>query len=1451
MATTDDSFGPHLPGYFDFTLLFEQSMFSILPCGIFLLAVLCRLAQLRKRRISFGLYKLLCAKLVTAGILIVLQLATLAIWVLPSTVKARASIAAAVLGLVEATAIFALSYFEHTRAPSQAVLLNIYLIVSSILNIAAIRTAFIRVHQPSLAGVLTAALASRLCLLALEECPKAALATLEPQSRETRAGVISRGVFWWLNSFLACGYNSVLDVNHLGPIAAKFDSQDLRRKLESIWSEDKKLNNWALLKCTFMAYKGQFAAGVVPRLLYSGFTLSQPFLINSVIAYVAAPGEKNRNEGASLVGATVLLYTGLTITNSWYRHATYQLLTMYRGGLVSLVFKKTLELEGSSIRNLASITLMSTDVEGIVANGTTIHDIWAAFIELPISLFMLYRQVRIPSLFILIPALLTTICGGIIAPTLGPAKVLWNGAVQERVSDTSNMLSQIKGVKMMGLTNFFLKRLQEKRAHELKLSVKFRWTQVYLHGLATLSSSLTPVIVILSAIFWTRSNQGLSVAEAFTSLSIITIAAAPILHILVSMMQLFGVVGCFTRLQKYLLSEAHKDPRNLKHQSQNVPLFNSQNSTAPQTTASQDIEMDSVSETRLPSVHAIRFSNAAFRIGEKKDVLRNISTDIYRGTLSMVVGRVGCGKSSFLKAIVGELPLDSGTLDSEYPHAAYCDQTPWVFNATIEENIIGHSACDAQWFQTVLHSCCLDEDIESFVNGAQTLVGSGGISLSGGQKQRVALARSAYMREQFVVLDDVFSGLDNKTAKTVFKRLLGRDGLLRNTGQTIILATNNVNFLSAADSIIMLEGGCIVRNQVPYHAFAPSEWGVLEETIDVAFETAATTTTDSNQKSATPLRRAEINTEENTREIETELSRQTGDIDCYKIYLRSLGWSVIIVTAILVTINAVTEKMPDIWLRLWTEQGTNKKKLSYMGGYIAFAVLMSLFGVAVIAYFLLIGIPQSANRLHSLLLRSVMNAPLSFFTSIDNGVTLNRFSQDMTLIDQVLPMNFIGTVILFAQVITETAIIASGASYVGVFIPFGLVTVYFVQRYYLRTSRQLRFLDIEFKSPLYTQFAETVAGLLTIRASGWARATIEENYQRLNKSQKPYYTMFCIQRWLQVVLGMFSASMAVLLVLLAVLLPKTTSGGAIGLAFINVISFNFTLSSVIVVWTQLETSLGAIARLKWFNRYTPNENKPEEIEMPAADWPSQGQIELDNVVAAYSEEGEDILRGVTLSIEPGTKVGVCGRSGSGKSSLIAALSRLLELRGSGSIRIDGVDLATVPRQDIRSRILAFPQDAFSLPGTVRHNLDPEEKVEADEVLIQALTKVAIWPFLETRGGLDARLEDLGFSAGQLQLFCLARFALRRESSRGSSGVVLLDEATSSIDSQTDDEVRAALRPDMEGMTVLEVVHRLEILRDYDVVVVMERGQVAETGKPDKLLATPGSKFEALWNSKGL
>ncbi|OAQ99634.1 hypothetical protein LLEC1_06869 [Akanthomyces lecanii] len=1421
MAAVDDDFGPKLPGYFDFTLVFEQSLFSLLPASVFILTAPYRIFQLWKRRTCVGSRKLLIAKLGTAGVLVALQIAILALWSLPSTTRAKTSIPEGVIGVLESIALVALSFFEHNRSPGQALLLNIYLLVSSILDVASIRTAWIRADQRPLAGVLTAAFAT-------------VIAGEKAQSREMRAGFISRSVFWWLNGFLTLGYKSLLDVNHIGPIAPKFDSRELRQKLENHpfnpGSDDKKSNS-SLLKCTFIAYKAQFAAGILPRLLYSGFTLSQPFLINSVVGYIAQGDKRNGTEGASLIGATILLYTGLAVSHAWYRHATYQLLTMYRGGLVALVFKKTLEVESSGIRDMAPVTLMSTDVEGIAVGGAVIHDIWAAFVELPLALFLLYRQVGVPSLFILIPALLTTVCA----------------AIQQRVGDTSNMLSQIKGVKMMGLTDFFLDRLQELRAHELRLSVKFRWIQVYLHGLATASTSITPVIVIIAAIFWTKADEGLSVATAFTSLSIVTIAANPIMTLLVSMMQLFSIVGSFTRLQTFLLSEVRKDPRCLPHKSEKSSLsLSTHDHSALLDNSSPSVEMASIS-ARSPSETVVKFKNATFSIGDKKTVLRDITMEVRRGTLSMVVGRVGCGKSSLVKAMIGELPIDSGFLESDSQYAAYCDQTPWVLNVTVEENIVGQSQYDEKWFKTVVAACGLDEDLAAFANGQQTLVGSGGVALSGGQKQRVALARAVFSQKDFIVLDDVFSGLENKTSKAVFNRLLSQDGLLRKNGQTIVLATNNVNFLTAADCITMIQDGCIVRNQVSYNAFGPSEWGVLEEDSDST--DGVSDVPVERVKSEKPLRRAELDIEEKTKQVENELSRQTGDLDCYKIYLKSLGMSVVIVTAVLVCVSVGIEKMPQIWLRMWTERGTNSNKLGYMGGYVAFAILASFFQLMVIAYFFIVGIPRSANRLHTILLKAVMRAPLHFFTSTDNGVTLNRFSQDMSLIDQALPMAFAGTIILVAQAIADTAVIASGASYVGVMIPFGLVAVYMIQRYYLRTSRQIRFLDLELKSPLYTQFTETVAGLSTIRAFGWARATKAENYQRLDTSQKPYYMMFCIQRWLQVVLDLFSAGMALVLVIFAVVLPSSTSGGAIGLALVNVISFNFTLSSVIMAWTQLETSLGAIARLKWFKQYTPNENKSEETEKPGADWPSPGRIELQDVVAAYSDDGEDILRGVTLIIEPGKKVGVCGRSGSGKSSLIAALSRLLELRG-GTTRIDGVDLATLPRQDIRSRLSALPQDAFRLPGTVRHNLDPESKIQADELLIQALTKAAIWPFLEPRGGLDAKLEDLSLSVGQLQLFCLARISLRRESSTGG-GVVLLDEATSSVDTRTDDEVRAALRPDLDGKTVVEVPHRLEIVRHYDVIVVMAGGKVAEVGNPDELLATPGSEFQALWNSRSL
>jgi ATP-binding cassette subfamily C (CFTR/MRP) protein 1 len=348
---------------------------------------------------------------------------------------------------------------------------------------------------------------------------------------------------------------------------------------------------------------------------------------------------------------------------------------------------------------------------------------------------------------------------------------------------------------------------------------------------------------------------------------------------------------------------------------------------------------------------------------------------------------------------------------------------------------------------------------------------------------------------------------------------------------------------------------------------------------------------------------------------EIDLSRKTGDTECYRIYVRSMGWKVIGFVFPAAITGAVLEAMPQIWLRIWTEKGDGSKDARYVGGYVGLVVASMLMALLNIGYFLIEGVERSSNNLHEQLLKAVCRAPLHFFTTTENGSILNRFSQDMSLIDMSLPLAFYLTLDLTLRGLVQTGVVASGASYFGAFLPISFLALYLIQKYYLRTSRQMRLLDLEAKTPLYTQFIEITAGLSTVRSFGWTGELLNESFKLLNTSQKPFYLMFCIQRWLELVLDLFVAGMAMLLVTIALRIPGTTSEGAIGLSMVNLLGLNLTLTTVIDQWTTLETSLGAIARLKAFIGSTPNENKDAEKEMPD-DWPA-GKIEIEGITASY------------------------------------------------------------------------------------------------------------------------------------------------------------------------------------------------------------------------------------------
>lgn len=573
-----------------------------------------------------------------------------------------------------------------------------------------------------------------------------------------------------------------------------------------------------------------------------------------------------------------------------------------------------------------------------------------------------------------------------------------------------------------------------------------------------------------------------------------------------------------------------------------------------------------------------------------------------------------------------------------------------------------------------------------------------------------------------------------------------------------------------------------------------------------------------------------------------------------------------------------------VWLELWTNandaEGTQRVGY-WLGIYGALGVLQVLSVLGSNWLFMMWIVPKTARKFHEYLLTTTMHATTSFLTSTDHGKTTNRFSQDLELIDNDLPSAFEITIISILQAIAEAVLVFIGSGYVSAAIPACLVLIWVIQKYYLRTSRQLRLLDIEAKAPLFSQFLETLSGVASIRAFGWSDAYLDRNYTVLNHSQRPYYLLWCIQRWLTFVLDMFVACLAILLVGI-VTNVHNGSTAFLGVALFNIVSFGGTLQELVTEWVELETAIGAVSRIRSYVRTTKSEDLDGEDQDPPAEWPTHGRIEYKEVAASYESSPEPVLKEVSVTIAPGEKVALCGRTGSGKSSFVSTLLRMLEL-DAGSILIDGVNIASMPRQSIRDALNTLPQAPFFLHGSVRLNLDPraedgqeagagdesddesdsdddEDELAAkrqrrkekqvteeahptprDRELIETLESVGLWSQTQARGGLSAKLDSEALSHGQRQLFCLARAVLAAR----TCPIFIMDEATANVDAETDQLMQQVIRERFHGKTMLAIAHKLDTIMDFDKVIVLEKGRIVEIGPPRELKERHGGVFREM------
>ncbi|KAL6923650.1 hypothetical protein FSST1_000924 [Fusarium sambucinum] len=1440
-ASVDASFGPFVPPEcrhgFDFTLVFEQSILVLLPACLLLVIAPFRIFRLRNAQVKVTGHRLRSIKLALIALLAVLHLVLVVLWstlTRPSNTRQdRVSIAAACVSFASSLMSCVLSRTEHAKSPRPSSLLNVFFAVSLLLDVALLRTLWLVPINVAIPAVFTAAFVLKAMLVVVEGWSKAPylVSGSEVHSPEVTAGLYARAFFVWVMPLLLTGFRKLL------------------RPMDLLELDEVSARKHRLILCCITTLQWPIITVIVPRLALLAFTICQPLILNRLLVFLSDASQPI-NIGYGLIAAYGLVYTGIALSQALYWHRNARSVTLLRGVLVSAVFSKVTELSTTATDNSAAVTLMSSDVDVIVRAIREVHELWANIIQLAFATWLLSTHIGYAASGPIIISLVALIATILVAPLARKYQISWLERTQKRVGITSAMIGHIKSIKCSGLAQNLSDTILGLRADEIRASRPFRVVSSVTSAIAQIPLMMSPVAAF--ALFQgvtSSSSETLGATRLFSALSLIVLLAQPLFFMFEVILDMSAALGAFERIQRFLVQESRHGFH--KVQSSSDVGVSQQGETSSTELRMLRNPMAPSKRDSDTSSFAIEVSHVDISWSEGRPLLHDLTFNVGHNQLVLLLGPVAVGKSTLLKAILGEVPLTAGIIrlhdESHGGGVAWCEQSPWLLNRTIRENVVGYARFDHVLYQKVIKACDLVKDLGQLPQNDDTVIGSKGLALSGGQKQRVALARAVYSQPRVALLDDVFSGLDHQTAQTVFENLFGKHGLFRQWKTTVILATQSANFLTFADRIICLskEGG--ISEQGSFQTLENSN-GYVKSLMDnnarhsnseasgkVVKEHAIDETGQS--KHETPQQQEEPN----------DARRQRGDSTVYRYYFSSTGGLFIVTLLGLEIIWAFLGSFPTIWLKFWTDDNEkgNDRAGYYLRIYAALQIISVVWFAILIWFVIVLVAAKSGITLHKRLLSTVIRAPLSLFTTTDLGSITTRFSQDMGMVDNHLPLGLVVTLASFFGAIAKAGLLAASTPYIAATFPLLGAVYFYLQRAYLRTSRQLRLLDLEEKAPLYTQFLETLSGLATIRAFGWGSAAIEANHALVDRSQRPFYLLMIVQRWLVLVLDLTTAALALLLVGLAVRLRGDVDVGLTGVSLVQLISLSETVNMLIQFWTSIETSIGAVARIKQFAEDTREENLLGETQEPPPQWPDKGAIQIRNLKASYGNDQEDVhwaLDDISFEIKPGEKVAICGRTGSGKSSLFLALLRLLDSK-SGSITIDGIFLSSLPRETVRRRLITLTQDQFVLPGTVRHNADPWG-VFSDDDINTALRFVGLFDAVEQHGGLDAPFDEDVLSHGQKQLFFLARVVLRKH----DGNVVLLDEVTSSVDYKTEEAIKAIVEHEFKEHTVVSITHRLSTIVDFDRVIVMEKGCVVEVGEPKNLLASD-SKFKALWATR--
>ncbi|XP_054675056.1 ATP-binding cassette sub-family C member 10 isoform X1 [Grus americana] len=1248
-----------------------------------------------------------------------------------------------------------------------------------------------------------------------------------------------------------------------------------------------------LISVLHVAFGLRFYSLGLLKLAGSLLGFSGPLLLNLLVNFMESQQEPLSHGVLYALGLFAGSFLGALLRNQ-FSYEVNKVTLMVRAAIISAIYRKALRVGSTSLTRFTVgeiVNFMSTDTNRLVNFCLSFHEVWSLPFQFAITLYLLYQQVGVAFLGGLALALLLVPINKVIAN-----RIMMNNKEMLKHKDTrvklmTEFLCGIRVIKFYAWEKHFSTRINACRDKELQ---KLRAIK-YLDALCVYLWAALPVVVSIT-IFITYVLLGhqltatklfrLSLVKLFGEYKVqgrycLQLVAVSLPMQVFTALALVGMLILPLNSFPWVLNGTLEAKVSLDRIQRFLELMD------------QDLEAYYALDSPSGTATAVEMQCAAFSWApvEEESTRQPLSTgtlqlhignlSVRKGMLLGVVGKVGSGKSSLLAAITGELIKQGGRVyvcDLERGFGL-ATQEPWIQFTTVRENILFGREYDARLYKEVVEACALSEDLNILPAGDQTEVGENGVTLSGGQKARIALARAIYQEKELYLLDDPLAAVDADVANHLMRKCIL--GVLKH--KTRILCTHRTEFLEKADALLLIDNGRIVKTGTPadilplVEAFpkckdmdkrrkdkAPDEQGQEE-----AVETEAEESTQNNHL------------------IHREEEKKEGAVafQVYKAYWLAVGSCLALSILFSLLLMQASRNISDWWLSHWISSISQTANSSvmicsasppspelllfsvvglvspiqaldttpvpsnssldvnfYLIVYGSIAGANSLFTI-LRAFLFAYGTIRAATVIHNQLLQRALKATVTFFDTTPTGRILNRFSSDLYCVDDSLP--FILNIFLANMygLLGMLVIITYGLPWIGlVLLPLG--ALYFsIQRYYRRTSRELKRLYSVTLSPIYTHFSETLSGLSSIRAMRATQRFELENQLRLEQNQRCLFASNTAMQWLDIRLQMIGVAVVTAIAGIAIIQHQKQLGnpGLVGLALSYALSVTNLLSGLISSFTLTETMMVSVERTEEYTTDIPTEPQDKLVQV-AADWPSQGLVEFQQVVLAYRVGLPNALDGVNFTVYPGEKVGIVGRTGSGKSTLFLALFRMLELK-SGRILLDGVDSQLVGLEELRSRLAIIPQDPFLFSGSIRENLDPQGK-RTDAELHEVLEQCHLRDAITQMGGLDSELGERGksLSVGQRQLVCLARALLTQ------AKVLCIDEATASVDQKTDQLLQQTIRQRFADKTVLTIAHRLNTILDSDRVLVMQAGKVAELDSPARLSQKDGSLFQRLLHS---